>query len=72
MQTRGGRSSASRSSASRSNPAPSLPLLAAGGAASLVLVGLGSYLVYMGLNPPDTTTTLEDSAALATLASVAL
>lgn len=49
-----------------------LPLLAAGAAASAVLVGLGGYLVYRGLNPPDTTTTLEDSAALATLASVAL
>jgi hypothetical protein len=65
---------------SKSNPtsssAPSLPLLAAGGAASLVLLGLGGYFVYEALNPPGTTpdaaTTLGDSAALATLASVAL
>jgi len=49
--------------------------LVVGGIATIVLVGVGTYLLFMYSNPPgqavDTTTTLEDAAALATLAALA-
>jgi hypothetical protein len=62
---------------SRENPLSNRPSdteLLVGGAASIVLIGFGIYLVYTAVNPatPDATSTLEDTSALATLATLAV
>jgi hypothetical protein len=56
-------------------PPPTDLELIAGGLASIVLIGLGVYLVYAAVNPPgqsaSTQETLEDTSSLAALAALA-
>jgi hypothetical protein len=64
-----------RSSKNPATPPPTDAETVAGGIASIVLIGLGVYLAYAAINPPgapeSTSTTLEDTSALATLAALA-
>lgn len=58
------------------SPDPSISdtQLVAGGVAAVVLIGVGVYMLYAAVKPPgqgpDTTTTLTDTASLATIATL--